>query len=365
MTNTLQPHSKRRVLLVSLGYDFGGAEVYLTRLASLLSGDAELFVLCHNPELIENLRHRPVKVIRIPYVSKQSKAFTFLVAMFVLPIIIARNAIDTVQINGYAEAILLIPARLMGCRAISTRHLTLDVTAKWYKHPSRILAWFIYRWAARFASTLVCVSEVVGYEIRELFPSARVTVIPNWIEQIPPDQVPFDRLRLVTRVLFVGRLQKYKGLDLLLDALTGLENVELTVVGDGIRRPEYEARAASLNVRFIGFVSNPSPFYCDADIFVNPSLGPEGSSLVTMEAMAHRTACLVSDLPVFQEIAGGGKAAMLFKVGNAADLKSKLLELLNDKQQRNDYARSGYSYVLSENSPSVAREKYLRVFELA
>ena len=87
----------------------------------------------------------------------------------------------------------------------------------------------------------------------------------------------------------MGRLERYKGLYLLLEALRGIPNVALTVVGDGSYRGELERLAEGINVRFEGFQSNPSKYYEETDIFVMPSLGPEGFGIVTLRRW--RTVC--------------------------------------------------------------------------
>ena len=129
-------------------------------------------------------------------------------------------------------------------------------------------------------------------------------------------------------MLFVGRLERYKGLYLLLEALREIPDVRLTVVGDGSYRKELERLAEGIDVRFEGFQRHPAPYYAEADIFVMPSLGPEGFGIVTMEAMAHGLPCVISDLAVHREITGEGTAAMLFRNGNVEDLRGKLHELI-------------------------------------
>jgi glycosyltransferase involved in cell wall biosynthesis len=356
---------KKRILLVSLGYDFGGVEVYLQKLVGLLDGKAEFFALCFQPELVKNLRAHSVRVIRLPHLPRPLKALTFFIAASLLVPLLLLYRIDIVQINGYAESILLLPARLAGCTPICTRHLTLDVAAEhWYDAPGGFLARFVYKRCARFASRIVCVSDVVGQQIRELVSADRVVVIPNWLSQIRANGFGERNAPSTKRILFVGRLQKHKGLHLLLEALYGIENVELTVVGEGACRAEYEAQAAALNVRFAGFQSAPESFFAQADLFVMPSLGPEGLPLVSLEAMAHRLPCLFSDLPVHKEITNSGEAAMLFTTGDAKSLREKLLVLLQDEDLCHRYAEKAYRTVQERFSSAAARQAYIQVFEI-
>jgi glycosyltransferase involved in cell wall biosynthesis len=120
--------------------------------------------------------------------------------------------------------------------------------------------------------------------------------------------------------------------------------------------------AAKLDTEFAGFQKDPLPFYAAADIFINPSLGPEGSSLVALDAMARGVPCLLSDLPVFQEISDEGRAALLFRTGDVDDLRTKLLALLQDDRLRHKYAKAGYAAVLRRHSSETAQNQYLTAF---
>ncbi len=358
---------KKRILLVSLGYEFGGVEAYLNNLVQLLEGKAEFFALCFQPELVKSLRARSVRVIHMPRPPKTLKGLTFAIAALLLLPVVLYHRIDVVQINGYAEVILLLPARMLGCKAMSTRHLTLDVTgAHWYNAPGSFLARFLYKTCARFANRVICVSNVVGQQIRQFVPEEKVSVIPNWLPRIEARSAPAKtRDRSDIRILFVGRLKKHKGLQLLLTALQGVRNVELTVVGDGDLRKEYESQASSLaKVNFVGFQSSTAAFFQAADIFVMPSLGPEGLPLVSLEGMAHGLPCLFSDLPVHKEITNDGEAAMLFASGDAESLRTRLMELMRDPVRRRLFAERGYQIIQERFSPAVAQRSYAQAFGL-
>jgi glycosyltransferase involved in cell wall biosynthesis len=140
--------------------------------------------------------------------------------------------------------------------------------------------------------------------------------------------------------------------------------VTLTVVGDGGYRKELERLAERIDVRFEGFQSRPARYYTEADIFVMPSLGPEGFGIVTMEAMAHSVPCLISDLDVHREITAGGTAAMLFRSGNVEDLRCKLQELISDSSLRAVYAEVGYYRVQKVYNADVALKSYEWAFGL-
>jgi glycosyltransferase involved in cell wall biosynthesis len=107
--------------------------------------------------------------------------------------------------------------------------------------------------------------------------------------------------------LFVsaGRLERNKGFHVLVDALATMLDCpwQWILVGDGPFRPHLEQRVAAAGLsgrmRFAGRVDDTAlhAWYEAATVFVHPTLY-EGSSLVTLEAMAHRRAVVAT-------IAGG------------------------------------------------------------
>jgi len=355
---------KRRILFLHLGNDFGGIEVYMSNLATLLREDAEIVALCSHPKLIELLKAQAVHVVRLPLIEGPLRAVRFLLAAVLLPFIVWKHGIDTVHINGHWESMLLGPARLLGCRAITTRHQTWDIPLRhWWHAPKRSLASVIYNFNARFANLVICVSEAVASEVRCVVAADKIVVIPNWISC---SSYFVHRLKHggKTRLLFIGRMVIFKGLQLLLEAMRGIPEVSLTVVGDGAMLTEFQKQAAGLNVIFAGFHQDVRPFYDAAEIFVMPSIGLEGLPLVSLEAMGNGLPCLFSDLPVHHEITDGGRTAGLFRTGDAADLKQQLCSLIGDQTQRDKIARAAYERVQALYTADAAHGNYLKAFDL-
>jgi glycosyltransferase involved in cell wall biosynthesis len=355
---------KKKILIVDLGGVMGGVEYYIETLSEILQERAALISLCVLPELAQQLRSLGVKVFLIPAFPRL-RALRFLLALFLLPIIILREQVQIVLVNGFLESALLIPARLLGREAIYARHGPFeDHLYKWYKNPARYFPRLMCRLCVHLASHVICVSHEVSKGVRKVVPEERTSVIPYWMPSMPPEKASRVDLARPAHVLFVGRLERYKGLYLLLEALRGIPDVRLTVVGDGSYRKELERLAEGIDVRFEGFQRHPAQYYAEADIFVMPSLGPEGFGIVTMEAMAHGLPCVISDLAVHREITGDGTAAMLFRNGNAEDLRGKLHELIDNASLRSAYSTAGYQRVEKVYTSGAALKSYVWAFGL-
>lgn len=159
--------------------------------------------------------------------------------------------------------------------------------------------------------------------------------VADWRRQVQ------NREQNRTRLLFVGHLQRRKGLEFFLQALakSRTQNVSLDIVGDGPERESCQQLAAKLNlsnVTFHGFKQKEDlpKYYAAADIFVFPSL-QELFGLVMVEAAAARLPIIAS------EFAGGatdvvehGKNGYLVNPTNVEALAKYITELAENPAKR-------------------------------
>lgn len=144
-------------------------------------------------------------------------------------------------------------------------------------------------------------------------------------------------------VLFVGGLDRahyFKGLHVLLSALSRLPNVCLVAVGEGDLRPAYESRAAELGiaerVSFVGSVPDEElpAFYQAADVVVLPSIDrTEAFGMVLLEAMASAKAVVASRLPGVRTLIEEGRNGYLADPGDADQLAQSIRRALERSRQ--------------------------------
>lgn len=143
---------------------------------------------------------------------------------------------------------------------------------------------------------------------------AKTHVIPLGVDDAPAaarDTSMWPATRGL-RLLAVGRLGRYKGFDVLIDALASRADDALLLVGDGECAGELRARAqangVAERVRFAGEIDDArlASAYASADVFVLPSLDRgEAFGLVLLEAMR-------AGLPVVASaIAGSGVGSVV------------------------------------------------------
>lgn len=151
--------------------------------------------------------------------------------------------------------------------------------------------------ALESAGAIVTLSTYMRDEyVRHGLPAARVTCVPygpKIDEASPPRRGQASSARTL---IAIGRLERIKGMHLLLDALPRIHQslgqpLTLTIVGDGPERADLERRAAAARsnvvaVTFTGWVSpeERDQRLRDADLLVVPSVWPEPFGLVGLEA---------------------------------------------------------------------------------
>lgn len=171
----------------------------------------------------------------------------------------------------------------------------------------------------------------------------RLTIIPHGIELDfdPPDRVAAAQAEIGSEPIrpltvgFLGRLERWKGVDTLLSAAAKDAELQLCVAGSGqdAERLQYVARVNGLadRVRFLGDVrgSAKREFMEAVDVLVLPSLTPaESYGQVLVEGQLCGLPVVASDLPTgVREICDGGHAGILVPPGNVEALGAALVRL--------------------------------------
>jgi glycosyltransferase involved in cell wall biosynthesis len=166
------------------------------------------------------------------------------------------------------------------------------------------------------------------------------------------------------KVLLLGRVNRIKGQEVLLDAVASLpaelrDRVEVRLVGGAFESVEREQALAELvgriglagHVKVLPFVSDPADHYRWADIVAVPSRRPESLGRVAIEAMGWGRPPLVSAIGGLVEVVADGETGWHVPPGNAAALAGKLGEIILRPDRWRGFAAAGrarYEAVFSE-----------------
>ena len=180
-----------------------------------------------------------------------------------------------------------------------------------------------------------------------------IEVIPNGIdlEHYSPD--PRGPAGGRPTLLFLGRLKRYKRIDLVLEAVAVLGeqgiDVELLIVGDGPESAALGAQAVRLgieeHVRLLGFVSEERKLEILRRAWVHVLTSPkEGWGMSNMEAAACGVPSVVSDSPGLRESVVHGRTGLLVPHGDIPALARALASLLTDRALRGDMSREARAF---------------------
>ena len=229
-----------------------------------------------------------------------------------------------------------------------------------------------YKTAERFlAPTLARQSHLQihtgGYFAKQVLawgaPQDKVKVIHNGVnlDQFHPGVEPLAHDHTIPLLLTARRLVKKNGLEYLLRAMKYVlmeEQCRLMIVGDGMERRRLEMLSAHLGisdyVEFTGAVPhNILPRYLSlADIAVLPSL-IEASSLFALEAMAMGKPIIATRVGGIPEIL---REECLVTPMNEQELSVKIIQLLQNKQERKKLGRRGQHIAREHTWEIVARQ---------
>src|SRR5437588_10442812 len=200
----------------------------------------------------------------------------------------------------------------------------------------------------------IAVSTAARDFVGEYFP-ADYRVIPNGIDFArfnaraePLEQFADGR----PTVLFVGRLEKRKGLKFLLRAwpmvLERQPNARLVVVGRGRPLEGYRRFAArqgwsASDVLFAGYVpaEDLPRYYQSSDVFCAPNTGQESFGIVLLEAMAAGAPIVASDIPGYRDVVSDGEQGLLVEPKNPGAIADAVLRLLANPELRANMRRTG------------------------
>ena len=217
------------------------------------------------------------------------------------------------------------------------------------------------------AARIFAVSNFTRNEIEKLFeiPSERVEVVYNAIDErfLRGHATEADRDLIARRyqvtypfLLYAGRISPHKNVVRMIEAFSALKtelerdqaypDLKLIIIGDDLSgnpdlRRTVVRSGVQNDVRFLGFIPIEvlRIFYDEAKVFVFPSLY-EGFGLPPLEAMAHGTPVVTSNVSSLPEVVGN--AAVLVNPENVFEIMRALHRVLTDQSLRVRMKERGY-----------------------
>lgn len=267
-----------------------------------------------------------------------------------------------VSFHTRVNVLAIIAARLAGIPIIVSERV--DRIADPEPRKWRIMQEVTYR----LADALVVQTSSAVDAFRKSLPPEKIIAIPNPV--MPPaidgsGGVPTSREYLVA----VGRLERQKGFDLLIDAfarMAGRFSVDLVIVGEGSERQSLQQQVLDLGlgdrVHFTGVIRQPATLVAKAKMLVAPSRY-EGFPNVLLEAMAVGTPVVAANCrsgPA--DIVTEGVDGLLVPVDNVPALVEAIESLLSDDERRSAMGRAG-THVLERFSLDAIAGRWAKLIQ--
>ena len=224
----------------------------------------------------------------------------------------------------------------------------------------------LFRRVMEKSAAVTAVSSWLASEAVVMAPTLACAVAP-----MPVDTALFspDGSRSTNRFLFVGRLNKQKGIALLLEAVAcSARGAELDVVGDGDDRAVLETQVARLGiasrVRFHGAQSQEAlvPFYRSAAAVVVPS-EHEGLGLVAVEAQLCEAPVIAFRSGGLPDVVHDGESGILTPPGDLSGLAAAMDEITANPARGAQLGRAGRASAIGRFAPAAASQTYRAIYD--
>lgn len=341
------------IMIISLNSFFGGGEVFVEKLSSLLlSLKYKVHVITTCKEVFERINKLKIDNMNISVYFIQKNRFSALPDIYQLYSSIQPKI---VILNGQFEAHYSF--LFHRSKIIFVRHTSLKMTSK-----VKRLIYLIE--SLLFADRIILVNDFMKNEYPSVLHN-KISIVYNWTDQSLIKNKEINRNKDKICILYCGRLDKAKNVDIIIKACIGVENVNLIIVGDGPERHHLEKLARdnyATNIQFVGFLPHDDvyKFYEICDIFISMSMY-EAFPLAVLEAFQHGLACILSDIPAHRDVSKNGEAALLCDV-SVDKLKENILKLTKDFNLRSKLSNNAKLRVI-DFSFELAREKWRTIIE--
>lgn len=192
----------------------------------------------------------------------------------------------------------------------------------------------------------------------------QITAVHNFVR----DEVFADNANEGRHFLYFGRIEKNKGLETLINAMTRLATVELYLAGAGEAQQELESMVARLslsNVHFVGFKTGQelNDLIAKAICVVNPSECFETFGLVLVESFAQCRPVIASRMGGMTEVVTEGEDGLLFEAGNVRELSDAMMWMATHRQQAVEMGKAGQEKVHRLFSAEKHYQEVMQVYQ--
>lgn len=361
---------KKRVLLISNRFDFGGAEIYVISIANkLLEHQYEVFAASSGGKLVDTLDKR-IKHFTVPADAKTITGILSCARQ--LNKIIKEYSIDLIHTNSvYTCLITKLATIKTGTKIINTAH-------SWGTNKKPISA-KIVNWGA---DKVIAVSQSTGNSyVQNGLNKSKLVVIHNGINTEKFQKASLETIKAKKEslnikpedfvVINVARMEEIRKahsflIDTAKEVIEKHKNCKFLLVGDGNLKKELEDKVSQYNltenILFLGNRTDVVDLLSISNVFCLPS-DWEGLPLVIAEAMACKLPVVATAVDGVPEIVINNKTGLLSSPRNQKELYANLCKLIEDSQLINKLSNESFNRAIEKFSLTAMMKKVLETYE--
>lgn len=340
--------NKLRVLNLLVGGGVGGVETLSLSALSYSKLDNHYIVLFKPGEISDEMNDKgyPVDIL-------DTSIHRYFIDAWRVAQKCKKEKYDAIVINGYNPMMVLCCIFMYWC--------CRDIPMILHVH-SNPIDWrrktlFCAQMIARRSKKIICISDNALESVKERIGfKDKLVRIYNGVDTNAFSPKKRASAADVLRIIYVGRLEKVKGIQNILKGLSELKEIKyhFNIVGDGSYRNNLEQLTEKLNisgrVSFLGTRRDIPELLCHSDVFVHLPDCEEGFGITVIEAMAAGKIVIVNDHGALPEIVTDGVNGFVVRDGKRTftetvaeiydDLSKENSLLLLEQIESNAYSRA-------------------------
>jgi len=339
-----------KILSIINSLEIGGAESFLMNFAleSKRNEDIDLEICTLYPSTF--LRNK-IQKLNIPLWEFNLNFKYNLIGIFKIINLIKKRKYDIIHIHLFPAALFssiasfFIPQKI---KLVFTEHSVNNRRRSFAIF--KLLDLFVY---SRY-SKIICVNRQVQLSLIRWLPKIKkkTDVIFNGVPEPKLENLQFSKKY---DVIFIGRLEKVKGINFLLKAVNILKikqnkNIKLAIVGDGSLKKQLEETAKRLkindSIKFLGSRQDISNLMISSKILILPSIW-EGLPMTILEAMYLKIPIIATSVGGIPEIIENKKDGLLIPSKNPEIIAKTIIYLLENKDLQTKLTQNAYKKVKS------------------
>lgn len=248
-----------------------------------------------------------------------------------------------------------------------------------YKYiPYHLLKWLkvglhrqlIKKYVDRFIASSNKLKELIQYSLK--IPDQKIIYLPYFTDLEKNVERNIDNIK-PNQFLYVGRLSKEKGINILIEAIHLLVkknklNVKLIIIGDGHERTKLKRLTYLLGLeKYIVYLgklpkSKLYRYYLESLAVIIPSICMDNSPLVAYEAMSYHVPIIASNIGGIPDLVKNNKNGFLFEPGNKKILADYLLKLYKNIKLSKNLGNEGYNMIKIRFNKEIYYKKLMEIY---